>query len=68
MESQTTSVTQMEVVPFIKMTSQGVTRVFGRWSRETNLVSIKQSSVPESSSALKGDGIEGEETDREREQ
>src|ERR1700726_412146 len=31
MESQTASVTQTEVVPFIKTTSWGVTGVFGRW-------------------------------------
>src|ERR1700731_4839069 len=67
MGSQTTLVTQMEVVLFIKMTSWGVTGVFGRWSQETNLVSMKQSSVLESNSAQKGEGIEGEETERERE-
>ena len=67
MESQTTSVTQMEVVPFIKTNSWGVTRVFGRWRREANLVSMKQISVLESNSARKGEEIEGEETERERE-
>src|ERR1700731_3381550 len=51
MESWTASVTQTEVVPLIKMTSWGVTGVFGRWRREANLVSMKQSSVPESNSA-----------------
>src|ERR1700719_3288805 len=40
MESWTTSVTQTEVVPFMKTTSWGVTRVFGRRKRETNLVSV----------------------------
>src|ERR1700731_3521748 len=34
MESRTTSVTQMELVPFIKMTSQGVARVFRRQRQE----------------------------------
>src|SRR6202030_3412620 len=66
MESRTTLVTQTEVVLFIKMTSQGVTRVFGRWRWEANLVSMKQSSVPESNSTQKGEEIEGEETERER--
>src|SRR6202030_2685447 len=40
MGSWTTSVTQMEVVLFIKTISQGVTGVFRRQSRETNLVSM----------------------------
>src|ERR1700731_4065750 len=66
MESRTASVTQMEVVPFMKMTSQGVTGVFGRWRHEANLVSMKQSSAPESNSTRKGEEIEGEETERER--
>src|SRR3984893_8016278 len=68
MESRTASVTQTEVVPFMKTTSQGVTGVFGRWRHEANLVSMKQSSVPESNSTRKGEEIEGEETEREREQ
>src|ERR1700731_3655348 len=51
MESRTTSVTQTEVVPFMKTTSRGVTGVFGRRRQEANLVSMKQSSVPESNSA-----------------
>ena len=67
MGGQTASVTQMEVVPFIKMTSQGVNGVFRRQRQEVNLVSMKQSSVPESISTLKGEEIEGEETGRERE-
>src|ERR1700730_10012765 len=40
MESQTASVTQTEVVPFMKTTSWGVTGVFGRRKREANLVSV----------------------------
>src|ERR1700726_158956 len=48
MESRTTSVTQTEVVLFMKMTSQGVTGVFGRQRQEANLVSMKQSLTPES--------------------
>src|ERR1700731_2294779 len=68
MESQTASVTQMEVVPFMKTTSRGVTGVFGRQRQEANLVSMKQSSAPESNSTQKGEEIEGEETEREREQ
>src|ERR1700730_308348 len=67
MESQTASVTQMEVVPFMKTTSQGVTGVFRRWRHKANLVSMKQSSAPESNSAQNGEEIEGEETERERE-
>src|ERR1700731_2949692 len=67
MESQTASVTQTEVVPFMKTTSWGVTGVFGRWRWETNLVSMKQSSALESNSARKGEEMEGEETERERE-
>ena len=67
MESQTALVTQTEVVPFMKMTSWGVTGVFRRQSRETNLVSMKQSSALESNSAQKGEEMEGEETERERE-
>ena len=67
MESRTTLVTQTEVVPFMKTTSQGVTGVFGRRRQEANLVSMKQSSVPESNSAQKGEEMEGEETERERE-
>src|ERR1700731_4228236 len=53
MESRTTSVTQTEVVLFMKTTSWGVTGVFGRWRQEANLVSMKQSSAPESNSAQK---------------
>ena len=68
MESWATSVTQTEVVPFMKMTSRGVTEVFGRQRQEANLLSMKQSSVPESNSARKGEEMEGEETEREREQ
>src|ERR1700730_5584772 len=68
MESRTASVTQTEVVPFMKMTSRGVTGVFGRQRQEANLVLMKQSSVPESNSARKGEEMEGEETEREREQ
>src|ERR1700731_3456642 len=68
MESRTTSVTQTEGVPFMKTTSRGVTRVFGRWRREANLVLMKQSSAPESNSTQKGEEMEGEETEREREQ
>src|ERR1700730_4236611 len=67
-ESRTTSVTQTEVVPFMKTTSRGVTGVFGRRRREANLASIKQSSAPESNSAQKGEEMDGEETEREREQ
>src|ERR1700731_1442573 len=66
MESRTASVTQTEVVPFMKTTSRGVTSVFGRQRREANLVSMKQSSVPESNSARKGEEMEGEEAERER--
>src|SRR6202043_3301216 len=68
MESWTTLVTQTEVVPFMKTTSRGVTGVFGRQRQEANLVSMKQSSAPESNSTQKGEEIEGEETEREREQ
>src|ERR1700719_3608255 len=60
MESRTTSVTQTEVVPFMKTTSWGVTGVFGRWRQEANLVLMKQSSVPESNSTRKGEEMEGE--------
>ena len=67
MESRTTSVTQTEVVPFMKTTSRGVTGVFRRRSQEANLVSIKQSSAPESNSTQKGEEMDGEETERERE-
>src|ERR1700731_5262944 len=67
MESWTASVTQTEVVPFMKTTSQGVTGVFGRWRREANLVLIRQSSAPESNSTRKGEEMDGEETERERE-
>src|ERR1700731_5094929 len=67
MESWTALVTQTEVVPFMKTTSQGVTGVFRRRRWEANLVSMKQSSVPESNSARKGEEMEGEETERERE-
>src|ERR1700726_2030863 len=66
MESRTASVTQMEVVPFMKMTSRGVTRVFRRWRQEANLVSMKQSSVLESNSTRKGEEIEGEKTEGEK--
>jgi hypothetical protein len=51
----------------MKTTSWGVTRVFGRWRWEANLVSMKQSSAPESNSTQKGEEMEGEETERERE-
>src|SRR6202045_3727079 len=67
MESWTTSMTQTEVVPLIKMTSRGVTRVFRSQRQEANLVSMKQSSAPESNSTRKGEEIAGEETERERE-
>src|SRR3984893_10071317 len=67
MESQTASVTQTEVVPFMKTTSWGVTGVFGRRRREANLGSIKHSSAPEANSARKGEEMDGEETERERE-
>ena len=68
MESQTASVTQTEVVLFMKMTSWGVTGVFGRRRREANLVSIKQSSAPESNSTQKGEEMDGEETERENDE
>ena len=45
----------------------GVTGVFGRRRWEANLVSMKQSSAPESNSTRKGEEMEGEETERERE-
>src|ERR1700726_2461869 len=63
MESRTTLVTQMEVVPFMKTTSWGVAGVFGRQRWEENVVLMKQSSAPESNSTRKGEEMEGERTE-----
>src|ERR1700731_4550425 len=64
MDNQTASVAHMEVVPLMKTTSWGVTRVLGRWRQELNLVSMKQSLVLELSRALIREEMDREETER----